>query len=125
MGREQKKGFFEVGGVLKVFLRNNSRITLKAGNKIKKSDMVIGNKLLSWTISERNLYAYRSDGIKIKVKLPLVSELMKKIIKDIFENKNCSLPVLEDVVENHNALISSLKKHWIEKINIKMLKNYL
>ena len=48
--------------------------------------MVIGNKLLSWTISERNLYAYRSDGIKIKVKLPLVSELMK-IIKDIFENK--------------------------------------
>ncbi len=110
----KRKGFFEVGGVLKVFLRNNSRIILKAGKKIKKSDMVIGNKLLSWTISERNLYAYRSDGIKIKVKPPLVSELMKKIIKDIFKNKNCSLPVLEDVVENHNALISSLKKHWIE-----------
>ena len=110
----KRKGFFEVGGVLKVFLRNNSKIILKAGKKSKKSDMVIGNKLLSWTISEKNLYACRSDGIKIKVKLPLVSELMKKIIMDIFKNKNCSLPLLEEVVENHNALISSLKKHWIE-----------
>ena len=68
---------------------------------------------MHWKINESKLYAVRSDGLKIKIKLPLVSEIMKKVIKDIFKKKTCSLPVLKEVVENHNVLIKSLQKHWL------------
>lgn len=108
----KRKGFYETGGVLKILLENNSQIVLKAGNKVKKSDIIISNKLMSWKISEKNLYACRSDGLKIKIKLPFVSEIMKKVIKDIFKKKTCSLPTLKEVVANHNILINSLKNHW-------------
>lgn len=109
----KRKGFYETGGTLKVILKNKSQAILKAGNKVKKSDIIISNKLISWTISERNFNAFRSDGLKIKMRLPLVSEVMKKVITDIFTNKDCSLPSLKEVIKNHNVLIKSLKKHWI------------
>ena len=68
---------------------------------------------MSWKISETKLIAIRSDGIKIKIKLPLVSQLMKKIIKDIIIKNECSLPTLGEVVENHSILLESLYQHWI------------
>ena len=109
----KRKGFYETGGTLKILLKNKSHAILKAGNKVKKSDIIISNKKMSWKISEGNLNAYRSDGLQIKMKLPLVSEIMKKVIRDIFTKKECSLPTLKEVIKNHNVLIKSLKKHWV------------
>ena len=109
----KRLGFYETGGTLTIILNNKSKIILKAGKKTKKSDIIIGNKKMHWKINESKLYAVRSDGLKIKIKLPLVSEIMKKVIKDIFKKKTCSLPVLKEVVENHNVLIKSLQKHWL------------
>ena len=63
---------------------------------------------MSWKISETKLIAIRSDGLKIKIKLPLVSQLMKKITKDIIVKNKCSLPTLGEVIENHNVLLLSL-----------------
>lgn len=109
----KRKGFYEIGGTLKILLKNKSHAILKAGNNVKKSDIIISNKEMSWNVSEKNLNALRSDGLQIKMKLPLVSEIMRKVIKDIFTKKECSLPKLKEVIKNHNVLIKSLKKHWV------------
>ena len=111
--KSKRLGFYETGGTLKIKLKNKSKIILKAGEKTKKTDIFIINKEMSWKISETKLIAIRSDGIKIKIKLPLVSQLMKKIIKDIIIKNECSLPTLGEVVENHSILLESLYQHWI------------
>ena len=76
--KSKREGFYETGGILKIILKNKSKIILKAGNKTKKTDISINNKEMSWKISETKLIAIRSDGLKIKIKLPLVSPIDEK-----------------------------------------------
>ena len=47
---------------------------------------------------------------------------MKKIINNIFTKGICGLPKLEEVIDNHNTLIKSLKQHWL-KANQKKISN--
>lgn len=121
--QSKRLGFYDIGGTLIIILKNNSKIILKTGNNVKTQDIFIGNKIMKWRISEKDLKAVRSDGIKIKITMPHVSIIMKKIISDIFNGGKCSLPLLKDVIYNHNILIKFLKLHWLKSNGKKI--NYL
>tara|TARA_B110000037_G_C17083824_1_gene491094 strand:+ start:791 stop:1732 length:942 start_codon:yes stop_codon:yes gene_type:complete len=118
----KRVGFYDIGGVLKMYLANNSKIIFSSKKKINKNHIFIGNKHFNWKIYEKNLEALRSDGLKIKIKIPLTSVIMKKIINNIFTKGICGLPKLEEVIDNHNTLIKSLKQHWL-KANQKKISN--
>lgn len=118
----KRVGFYDIGGTLKMYLANNSKIIFSSKKKINKNHIFIGNKHFNWKIYEKNLEALRSDGLKIKIKIPLTSTIMKKIINNIFTKGICGLPKLEEVVDNHNILIKNLKQHWL-KANQKKISN--
>ena len=120
--KNKRVGFYDIGGTLKIYLANNSKIIFSSKKKINKNHIFIGNKHFNWKIYEKNLEALRSDGLKIKIKIPLTSTIMKKIINNIFTKGICGLPKLEEVVDNHNILIKNLKQHWL-KANQKKISN--
>jgi hypothetical protein len=118
----KRKGFYDIGGELIVFLKNNSKIIIKSSKNPNSGDIMVGNKNFYYNIDENKGNIVCSNGQKFRISPPHVSIIMKKIITEILLYGKSYLPRIEEVVNDHNILIKSLKLYW-EKTHKKKIRN--
>ena len=117
--KAKRKGYFEFDGIFKVKSKNGSIATIE---KNFNSNMPLHitirtqNFFLIYEVSNRTIYIYDEKynwkRKKILIKVFLQSELTNIFVKDILHKNKCDLPYLNDSLDRHQLMLSSIKKEF-------------
>jgi hypothetical protein len=107
----KRQGFYEVDGCLKVYMEDDSVLTLNSdrnNNDYKVSISVNGE---IWDVNDKSSIAV-AGSCSLTGSIKLQSELVSELYNQIFYSNGPNLPTLGESVVQHKLLLVSLISHW-------------
>ncbi len=120
-----KNKTWDLYGSVLISFENNKTLKVehfKQKNKIITTNIIVKTKKDKIKIDQLNYEIYKNNKkIKIKQTYPYLSIYMTKIIQKIIFTKNCNLPNLKSVFNDHKIFLQELEKNFSKSIKNKKL----
>lgn len=102
--------YFDVTGNILFNFENKCQLYLESNNKNNNLIINFKNSSMDISIDEYGFLFHDKKINKIKkIQIPLQTQIIQKIFKDLIKNKNCSLPNLSESIKLHKFFIKNLE----------------
>ena len=108
----ERKGFYDIYGTLKIVFKDNSKLFISSKEKDRNFRVRILTTNDEWRVSERDGIAENSSGLIVTGKCEFQSILTSPIVESILSGNGCSLPFLNESIQQHYPLLNTLLEHW-------------
>ena len=108
----KRPGYWEILGTLTAEFSGGSSARFNVTAEPYSCLFTLGDGTHSWVIDEETGVAERSDGLRVKGRLPFQSEVTAALVESILLKEGCGLPTLQDSIKLHRPFVRGLLGHW-------------
>lgn len=120
----KREGYVEAFGKLKILFKDKSSLLLSCSREKSGKKIFIENAYGSWFINEKKGLAIGPNKEIVNVGRIYQSQLITKVVTELFKTGSCNLPSLEESTRQHIKMIEAFLNSWnsINKKNDSFIK---